>query len=103
MLLDWRDFIMKIIFFNAVVAAQQFINLALRKTTWQSSTYHFGSDSYRAVDGNNDTDWNHSSCSQTAGNETSPWFAVDLGALANVYSVKLTNRFDKHGMRQNFT
>jgi hypothetical protein len=90
-------FIITIIFFHAAAADQQLINLALKKTTWQSSTYHLGSHSSLAVDGNNDTNWNHSSCSQTAGNETNPWFAVDLGGLANVYSVKLINRFDSHG------
>jgi len=75
-------------------------NLALGKSTWQSSTYSDWStdgpaDASRAVDGNNDGDFiNGDSCSHTA--DTDGWWAVDLGAVYEVTSMVIWNRIDAH-------
>jgi len=78
-------------------------NLALRKPTYQSTTYNQAmipqcSSSSNAVDGNRDPDLFHCSCSHTnASSPDSPnpsWWAVDLQALTSVARVIITNRAD---------
>lgn len=67
-------------------------NLALGRTTFQSSTSSNGASS-RAVDGNTNTNYHSNSCTHT-GNEDHPWWTVDLGSSKDVCSVVLTNRGD---------
>jgi hypothetical protein len=67
-------------------------NLALNKPAFQSSMGWNGLAS-RATDGNNNPQWGGASCTHTmnGGNE---WWAVDLGAVSNINSVRITNRAD---------
>ena len=73
-------------------------NLALGKNTVQISTYGhqswgwFGYSKY-AVDGIKETNHQKAKCTHT-NNENFPWWRVDLGGLARVYSVSITNRGD---------
>jgi F5/8 type C domain len=68
------------------------VNLALRQPTWQSSTHQtFTSD--KAVDGNKNTVFYDGYCSATD-IDASPWMAVDLGKLTDVYGAAVTNRKD---------
>jgi hypothetical protein len=50
-----------------------------------------------AVDGNKNTRIAGGSCSSTLDNDTSPWWAVDLGLPAYVYGINLTNAADGYG------
>ena len=78
-------------------------NAALNKPAYQISV-HPGPPPYRARlanDGNRRTDLWHLSCAHT-GNETNPWWAVDLGRPTTVYRVDFTNRGDCCGMYINF-
>ena len=73
-------------------------NLALGMNTAQSSTGGkaswgwFGHSKY-AVDGIKETNHLTTTCQHT-NNEFFPWWRVDLGRLAHVYSVSITNRGD---------
>jgi F5/8 type C domain len=75
-----------------------YVNVALKKLTWQSSNYtsltnvDWGSE--RAVDGNKNTNIFENSCSHTNMTNTVSWWAVDLGSLSRVFGVNLTNRED---------
>ena len=69
------------------------VNLALNQPTWQSSTYPQKAESFRAVDGNTNTDWSSGSCAAT-NNDSIPWFAVDIGIATYIYGVNLINRGD---------
>jgi hypothetical protein len=71
--------------------------MALKKPTWQSSTatastpgLSFSSD--KAVDGDNSTELLKSTCSSTAGNTATPWLAVDLGTVALIRWIQLTDK-----------
>ena len=72
-------------------------NLALGKSTAQSSIYNYNSTvtgvSRNAVDGNPDTDFQNGHCSHT--NTANPsWWRVDLGAnLVPVSEIFIVNRF----------
>ncbi|XP_078695242.1 uncharacterized protein LOC144924161 [Branchiostoma floridae x Branchiostoma belcheri] len=74
-------------------------NVALRKSTRQSTTAHHG-DSSRAVDGNTGPNWNSYSCIHT-GTEDAPWWAVDLGAATPVDRVVIYNRLDVDSLNIN--
>jgi len=66
------------------------INRALRKKTVQSSTLTRGFESWRAVDGNIDSNMTHGSCMHTlakAGN----WWKVFLAAVYEIQVVVVTN------------
>ncbi|XP_048585488.1 uncharacterized protein LOC5506705 isoform X1 [Nematostella vectensis] len=65
-------------------------NLALNKSTAQSTTDHSG-DASRAVDGNTDGDYGRGSCTHTQ-DQPNPWWRVDLGITQPVSEVFLVNR-----------
>ncbi len=65
-------------------------NLALGKTTQQSSTA-FGGASSRAVDGNTSGIWNQNSVTHTQ-NSVRPWWQVRLGQEYEIGEIKIWNR-----------
>lgn len=68
-------------------------NLALGKTTSQSSTCH-GGDSSNAVDGNNSGRWSSSSVTHTCGGP-SQWWKVDLEeSETEIHDIVLFNRLE---------
>lgn len=75
----------------------QFIdNIALKRTTNQSSTCYAG-DSKRAVDGDASSfygiaPYTIGTCSHTCPDDVRPWWMVDFGKKSIVYSVNITNR-----------
>ena len=65
-------------------------------TAWQSSTAWEGTEAYKAIDENTNTDYNGGSCTHTTW-EHKPWLAIDLGAAAaqkKLSSVTIFNRAD---------
>ncbi|CAH1783521.1 unnamed protein product [Owenia fusiformis] len=71
-------------------------NIALNKPTSQSSTYitgHASAESYKAVDGSDDRDWYHGSCTHTQ-NDVNAWWMVDLEGEYLVQSVRLVNNMN---------
>ena len=66
-------------------------NIALGKSTSQSTTCHDGLSS-RAVDGNSSTTFADQSCTHSCSDEPGDWWMVDFGATANVHFIKITNR-----------
>ena len=76
------------------------VNVALNRTSFQSSTYSDEFDTYGAAnanDGNHEAHMMNGPCTSTLEEETNPWWAVDLGVALKVYSVKFTNRGDDFG------
>ena len=79
-------------------------NLALGKSTAQSSTYNYSSTisgvSGNAVDGNPDTDFQNGHCSHT--NTADPsWWRVDLGVnLVPVSEIFIVNRLSSSSSLQ---
>ena len=67
-------------------------NIALNKPTMQQS-FGWGGVPNRAVDGNKQSQWSGASCTHTQSVQQA-WWAVDLGAVSEVYSVSITNRAD---------
>ena len=67
-------------------------NLALNRSTSQSSTSHNGA-SARAVDGNTSGTWSNRSITHTA-NENQPWWEVDLGSVQGISHLNIFNRTD---------
>lgn len=76
-----------------VIHSQTSSNVALNKTTRQSSIYADTVVSNRAVDGNTNGDWNQSSVSCT-NSEENPWWEVDLGSNYYIDNINLWNRID---------
>lgn len=74
---------------NQPTAATFQTNLALGKTTWQSST-DWGYVAGLAVDGIANTNIFESDCAQTTW-QFFPWWVVDLGAEYHVTSVAIAN------------
>ena len=69
-------------------------NLALGKTTFQSSLLNAGAaQSWLAVDGNNDGNYYDGSLTHTA-LDANAWWQVDLGAVGSIDQVKVWNRTD---------
>ncbi|XP_064911339.1 uncharacterized protein LOC135578892 isoform X2 [Columba livia] len=68
-------------------------NVALGRPATQSSLLDATSGAGNAVDGNQDGNWEHGSCTHTT-EEPEPWWRVDLGARHAVYAVTVTNRRD---------
>ena len=68
------------------------LNIARGKDTRQSSTAQSGSSS-RGVDGNKNTNWGGGSCTHT-NDCCKPWWRVDFGKTAVIYSVAVSNRED---------
>ena len=69
-------------------------NLALKKDTYQSSTWSDGNNpmtANKAVDGNRDVYLDSLSCTHTDG-ETDPFWIVDLGKVYRIGHVSITNR-----------
>jgi hypothetical protein len=75
----------------------QRINVALGKTTTQSST-GFGGVSARAVDGNTNGNWAVNSVTHT-NSSANAWWQVDLGAVQQIVQIKIWNRTDCCGER----
>ncbi len=67
-------------------------NLALGKTTTQSSTYPGGTAS-KAVDGNTDGSWSNNSLTHT-NYENQAWWFVDLGGIKEIKNIRIWNRTD---------
>lgn len=67
-------------------------NLAVGTTASQSSTYDVAG-AWRAIDGNADGNWWHSSVTHTLF-EASPWWQVDLGVTRAIGTVVVFNRTD---------
>jgi hypothetical protein len=67
-------------------------NIARQGTARQSSTA-FDGPADRAIDGNPDGDYNRKSTTHT-GNETGPWWELDLGGDRTLDRIKLWNRTD---------
>ena len=71
------------------------LDIALFKHTAQSSTTM---SSYKAVDGNNATDYLSHLCTHTH-YDNPPWWEVDFGKIYNITGVEITNRGDCCGER----
>ena len=65
----------------------------------ENQPYGIGRPSSRAVDGNSQTDFSSDSCTHTTCCNPLPWWRVDFGSTAVVYSIKITNRGDCCGDR----
>jgi hypothetical protein len=86
------------------------VNLALNKPSIQSTTYEYsGQANYplpqHNTDGNTDDNYQDQSCIGTAGGETTPWWAVDLGASHTIQYVVITTELGQptYGWLSNFT
>lgn len=75
----------------AAVAGSQYVNVALHRLAYQSSSYNgwFGYSPSFAVNGLKSTF--ELLCATTAVSDTSPWWGVDLVYVTYVYGVNLTN------------
>jgi F5/8 type C domain len=71
-----------------------YVNIALKKPTWQSSLYRSYWTSNLAVDGNKNATAVANSCAHMNISNAPSWWAVDLGSLTRVFGVNLTNRGD---------
>lgn len=69
------------------------VDLALGKTTSQSSNYADTTPAWLAVDGDTDGDYNDGSVSHT-GDDANAWWQVDLGSVRQLSSVSAYNRTD---------
>ncbi|KAI9515357.1 hypothetical protein NQZ68_026090 [Dissostichus eleginoides] len=69
-------------------------NLAIQGKATQSSMYQ-AYDADRAIDGGRDSKWNGGSCSVTTW-EKNPWWRLTLSKTHKVFSVKITNRNERH-------
>ena len=67
------------------------VNLALNQPTFQKDDGSWGGLASRAVDGNTAALYDMNSCTHTY-STPQPWWAVDLGQVTNIASVKITNR-----------
>ena len=86
--------IYKIMLFTSKLDLQ---NIALGKATANQPEAHFPAS--RAIDGNSNADWGGDSCTATSCCDPLPWWRVDFGGTATVYSMKITNRGDCCGER----
>ena len=76
------------------------MNLALNQSSTQSTTYEYPGEanlplSLHNNDGNTDDNYYDGSCIATAGGETWPWWAVDLGASHTVQYVVITKEINQ--------
>ena len=70
-------------------------NIALHKSTKQSSNYHSSLGlSKNAVDGNTSGAWGNRSVTHTREVENNPWWEVDLGAVYDISKIEIWNRTD---------
>ena len=70
-----------------------FINIAVGKSTTQSST-GFGGISSRAVDGNTDGTWGNNSVTHTDNTSANNWWEVDIESNEDIKEINLWNRTD---------
>uniref|UniRef100_A0A8C5FDS3 Fucolectin tachylectin-4 pentraxin-1 domain-containing protein n=1 Tax=Gadus morhua TaxID=8049 RepID=A0A8C5FDS3_GADMO len=73
-----------------VYGAAARINVALSGTAIQSSTIN-GGLAERSIDGNNDPQWEHNSCSITA-LQAKAWWRLELPGVYRVSEIEVTNR-----------
>eukprot|EP00061_Rhincodon_typus_P002731 g18319.t1 len=66
-------------------------NVAAGVRATQSTTFVHFADANNAIDGNNDSEFRHSSCSSTM-KQRNPWWRVDLKEHYRVLVVRITNR-----------
>jgi hypothetical protein len=78
---------------NASIKNQARVNIALGKSTRQSSYYYMGGASNLAVDGNINPLFAGGSVTHT-NPEKSPWWEVDLGAEYDIDEIVVWNRLD---------
>lgn len=76
------------------------LNVALWKNVSMSSQHNNDSSPKNGVDGRTYQYWitnasTSNSCFHTLGNESQPWWGVDLGAVFNIFLVRIFNRIDK--------
>ncbi|CAL8310500.1 unnamed protein product [Boreogadus saida] len=71
-------------------SAADHVNVALRGTAIQSTTYPNGLAEH-AIDGNSDPQWEHNSCSSTA-SQAKPWWRLELPGVYRVSAIQVTNR-----------
>lgn len=72
-------------------------NVALWKSTNQTSVYHEGHIYYtsdKGVDGNGDGDFGSGTCTHTATGDTNPTWSVDLENAYYIVAIKIKNRKD---------
>ena len=77
------------LWFHSPLAASR-INVALSSTAIQSTT-SLGGLAERSIDGNNDPQWEHNSCSLTAG-QARAWWRLELPGVYRVSEIEVTNR-----------
>lgn len=69
-------------------------NVALRGKASQAPRYdHPFGDAYSAIDGSNEANFRHGSCTHTA-EQDEPWWTVDLLDAYVITSISITNRGD---------
>ncbi|XP_073484943.1 fucolectin-like [Aquarana catesbeiana] len=66
---------------------------ATQSTILRSSNSGYQSAAINAIDGNQDSDFSHISCSHTH-NDPSPWWRVDLLTAYRINHINITNRGD---------
>ncbi|CAH2245454.1 Hypothetical predicted protein [Pelobates cultripes] len=76
----------------------QYKNIALRGRATQSSVYSYLNVAINAIDGNQDPNFYHGSCSCTNA-DVSPWWRVDLLSEYKISKIVITNRGDCCGER----
>ncbi|XP_063297673.1 uncharacterized protein LOC134586094 [Pelobates fuscus] len=76
----------------------QYKNIALRGRATQSSVYSYLNVAINAIDGNQDPNFYHGSCSCTNA-DVSPWWRVDLLSEHKISKIVITNRGDCCGER----
>lgn len=72
-------------------------NVALWKSTHQSTTYSYDGISFtpdKAVDGNGNGDWDIHTCTHTKPYGDHPTWSVDLGNMYYIIAIKIKNRND---------
>ena len=77
------------LWFHSPLAASR-INVALSSTAIQSTT-SLGGLAERSIDGNNDPQWEHNSCSCTTG-QARAWWRLELPGVYRVSEIEVTNR-----------
>ncbi|MCX2830606.1 discoidin domain-containing protein [Microbulbifer thermotolerans] len=88
---NWNSFT-EVAISASEVASGEIVNLALGKSTSQSSTDYSGISS-RAVDGDVRGNWSSNTITHTE-NEIQPWWQVDLGSVSTISTINLYNRTD---------
>lgn len=70
-------------------------NIALNKTTSQSSVYSSGgAESDLAVDGNTNGNWYSAYSVSSTSWDNQPWWEVDLGSVSEIQTINIWNRTD---------